>query len=160
MSKKYYAIVSGEYSDYSVAAITDDKTKAEELIKLLNTNADKWCEYEIEEYNDAEIYFKPVWTVVFNKTTSEVIEVSQSYDVNLFYPNGIRNSHGNFLVYVRSSTKEGALKIANEKRVKYIAKLDAKAEQDKAKAKTVIRDTIHRLNMLLPEDERKYPDES
>lgn len=48
---KLYAVTCGEYSDYHIVTLCSDKTKAEEIVELLNR--DEPC-YEaiVEEYED------------------------------------------------------------------------------------------------------------
>lgn len=51
---KVYAITAGEYSDYHIVAITDDKEKAEALADLINKQADDDDAY-VEEYDTKDV---------------------------------------------------------------------------------------------------------
>ena len=46
---KVYAVTAGEYSDYHILAITDDKEKAKSLVELINNSRGHYG------YNDADI---------------------------------------------------------------------------------------------------------
>ena len=53
-TKMFYAITAGEYSDYHVIAITDDKARAEELNRVIPNSG-------IEEFSDAPAIQSGYW---------------------------------------------------------------------------------------------------
>lgn len=53
---KIYVITAGEYSDYGICAVTDDKKSAERLRKIYSS---KWREARIETYDTKYIYEEP-----------------------------------------------------------------------------------------------------
>lgn len=55
MSKTFYALTVGCYSDYRIVDITDNKERAEKLQRLYNWNRnDEWDKMRIEEFPDSE----------------------------------------------------------------------------------------------------------
>lgn len=55
MSKTFYALTTGCYSDYQIVDITDNKERAEKLQRLYNWNRDdSWDKMRIEEFPDSE----------------------------------------------------------------------------------------------------------
>ena len=53
-TKMFYAITAGEYSDYHIIAITDDKARAEELNRVIPDSG-------IEEFPDALVVQSGYW---------------------------------------------------------------------------------------------------
>lgn len=53
-TKMFYAITAGEYSDYHIIAITDDKSRAEELNRAIPDS-------DIEEFSDAPAIQSGYW---------------------------------------------------------------------------------------------------
>lgn len=49
--KTFYAVTDGDYSDYHIIAITDNKERAENIKKLYSSN---YSEPMIEEFFDGE----------------------------------------------------------------------------------------------------------
>jgi len=66
--KTFYAITDGDYSDYHIIAITDDKERAENIKKLYTTN---WSEPMIEEF--LTVNQKTKRSIVYGMTQMEVI---------------------------------------------------------------------------------------
>ena len=58
--KTFYAVTDGDYSDYHIVAITDNKERAENIKKLYTT---KYSEPMIEEYFDGEVSDEAVYFV-------------------------------------------------------------------------------------------------
>ena len=70
--KTFYAVTDGDYSDYHIVAITDNKERAENIKKLYTT---KYSEPMIEEYFDGEVSDEAVYFVRY--------KTNGSYDVYL-----------------------------------------------------------------------------
>lgn len=120
---KIYVITKGEYSDYHICAVTDDKEKAE---ILANRFSDHWDEAGIEEYDtdDCEIIIKQknIYECGKDKETNK-ISISKVNYIN--DENVVKEYSKYFLVYVRADNEEQALKIASDQFAKYRAeKLD------------------------------------
>ena len=56
MSKTFYALTAGCYSDYRIIDITDNKDRAEKLQRLYNWGREnyEWDKMRIEEFQDSE----------------------------------------------------------------------------------------------------------
>lgn len=119
----FYAVTKGKYSDYHIITITTDKEKAEFLAKKFS---DKWDEAKVEEYEENENLFKPLWKVNFDVggSVTEVFDVSNSewhfYNTTnrVWY---IMESLGTS-VTVTADDRESAIKIAAEKRAEFLAR--------------------------------------
>lgn len=126
---KVYVITKGCYSDYHICAVTLDKEKAERLRKLFGNSCD---EPEIEEWDtEATIDLlsgrKP-YCVCFYKNGELFSADANEYCIEYFEP-GIKE---NFLfvrgvqvdlldVKLYADSREAAIKIAAERRTKYLA---------------------------------------
>lgn len=113
MDKTYYVITMGDYSDYHIVAVTEDKSKAEKISKMYSTEHGP-C--QIEEYKESEANTYPVWCVTFD-SAGNVYEAFLDYngEVWLKYCSSRQ-------IYCRAKSQEAAIKIAAEKRAKYLAK--------------------------------------
>lgn len=121
-NEKIYVVTQGVYSDYHIVAATTDRELAEKIAAKFST---KWDECDIEEYDDAEVMLKPAWEIDFNKDGNIVSthECTSAYDYSCigecrdygsWYDNKMR-------VTVSADDLESAIKIAAEKRAKYLA---------------------------------------
>lgn len=122
---KIYIITKGEYSDYHICAVTEDKGKAEILQRLYNS---RWDKSRIEVFNtDISIPEKPYG--------------SESYYEVGFRPNGDvcfcekcedgswllcqyrkESEYVDITMIVDAPNEEAAIKIAAERRAEYLAK--------------------------------------
>lgn len=120
-----YIVTYGEYSAYGIVGATTDRTIAEQLAQKFTKEC--WSEEcRIEEYPDAEIMLKPAWSVYFDHSGNvaccdlcvhayqyqELDQVKERY--------GYHNPY-EFVIRVLADTAEAAIKIASEKRAKYLA---------------------------------------
>lgn len=123
---KVYVIAKGEYSDYSIYAVTLERKQAE-LLKI--RYSDEWDEAYIEEYDTDEHKievredYKPMW----------IVEI-YSNEIRRCYPIAHKNhKHGTYLrysrdgsisVFVEAKDKEHAKKIAKDIYIKRQAELN------------------------------------
>ena len=120
---KLYAITHGEYSDYRILALCSDREKAEKLVEWYN-RYDRYDPADIEEYEDG--FMCPdesliPYEVVFN-TDGSVRRIETScFPMSSVDGHTVRCVDGRFCAYVLATDKEGAVKIAAEKRAKWIA---------------------------------------
>ena len=127
---KVYVITSGEYSDYHICAVALDDKKAKILKEKFDH--DDYTGATIEEY-DTEEYEgirsgKSVYRVFFNKSgdCDEIMNCCKE-GLNCYHlswckeePKYIQHT-GRCIVYVLANCKEAAIKIAAERRAKYLA---------------------------------------
>lgn len=118
---KFYVVTKGRYSDYHIIAVTADKKVAKKIADKFNRNYNETC---IEEYCDAEIYLKPLWSVRFDKN-GKVERVLDHSDEEYIYEtvDTIRESFigGGVEAVVTAENADAAIKIAAEKRAEYLA---------------------------------------
>jgi len=113
---KIYVITSGEYSDYHICAVTDDPNKAEILRKQYT---DRWDVPEIEEWDTDEPVNKgdsKYYSVDFNSKG----EAYRAYESSPYSSKSIETiDEWNVELYAKD--EETAIKIAAERRAKYLA---------------------------------------
>lgn len=120
-----YVITKGEYSDYGICAVTENKEKAELLKKYYS---DEWNEAKIEEYdteNPATVNLEPMFKIYFDdkgniESIKEYNNLDYESEERISYYDSWVNSKGMF-VSVKAETKEQAIKIASERRAKCLA---------------------------------------
>ena len=124
-NEKIYVVTSGCYSDYHIVAATLDKDIAEKIAAKFSGRYD---ECEIEEYVNAEVMLKPAWIIKFDKSgiVTDTYECRSEYDyenIGEVYENKSIYYGGNYHVSVTVSADdlESAIKIAAEKRARYLA---------------------------------------
>lgn len=110
--KTVFVVTSGIYSDFGIEAVFSTKEKAEEFVK----NLDGFYKGEIKE-----------WAVDINERESSFwyVEMTRDGDVIATEPVHNENDHrgfgrDNLLTVVRATTKERAIKVANERRIRLI----------------------------------------
>ena len=126
-NEKIYVVTKGDYSDYHIVAATLDKDVAEKIAAKF----DGWHdECRIEEYCDAEIMLKPAWIIYFDRSgnVESTTECDSSYEysqIGEVHENNHVYSFYHMYVTVSADDLDSAIKIAAEKRAKYLAeKLD------------------------------------
>ncbi len=124
-NEKIYVVTRGDYSDYHIVAATTDHELAKKIAAKFSND---WGECDIEEYDDAEVMLKPAWYIYFDKAGNvcNTTECDSAYSYNRIGEVQERNSlwySGNYHIYVVVSADdlESAIKIAAEKRAKYLA---------------------------------------
>lgn len=122
---KVYVITCGEYSSYTICAITLDKAQAE-LLKI--RYSDKWDEACIEEY-DTDDYkievsndYKPIWNVEFWSHNNEITRCYKVSHNNVKHgeidvSKWLNETH----VFVEAKDEEHAKKIATDIYMKWLA---------------------------------------
>lgn len=126
---KVYVITKGCYSDYHICAVTLDKEKAERLRKMFDSSCD---EAEIEEWDTEAtadlLSGRKQYYVRFCQNGAVFSADQREYCLEYFNP-GIKESFcfvkGQKVdlldVELYADSREAAIKIAAEKRAKYLA---------------------------------------
>lgn len=116
---KIYVVTQGSYSDYHIITATTDEKLANKIAKKFG-----WYNYmtRVEEYDDAELYLKPVFFVRFDEQ-GMVTEISnRSKELNSY--NWINECdfdvNGQVCVFVQAVDEGDAIKIAREKRAEFL----------------------------------------
>lgn len=118
---KIYVVTRGEYSDYHICAVTDDKEKARIIVEKCS---DHFNLAKIEEYDteDCEIIIKRKNMYSCSKYKNNEIEIfkitrlEECDDEDV-----IEDYYGELHVYIFADNEEQALKIASDKFAKYIS---------------------------------------
>ena len=116
MSEKVYVVTRGDYSDYHIITATTNKDIANQIAKKFGA--------EVEIYDDSEIYTKTVFGVTFNKVGDVMYchELSEyDYPPNNEIIQHKRNNQTCLYVEVEADDQQSAIKIAAEKRAKFLA---------------------------------------
>jgi len=116
---KVYICTDGEYSDYHICGVFDDKELAEKLAAKVGANVETWTlnplELELREDYGA-------WFVRMAKNGDTVQCYPTKYEEVLDYGEAVRfDGNNNSWLYCFAKSEEHAVKIANEKRVRLIA---------------------------------------
>ena len=132
-----FGVTSGEYSDYHVEGLFDSQEKAQAYIDY--ENAHGYGDFGIEEW-ELNQHYDPIqrgltcYRVFFvditqgdatanpRSATDEVEVSSRNY----------RTHVPNYTTYVWAKNEQGALKIANERRVQFLLKLEQEQAQEDA----------------------------
>lgn len=124
-NEKIYVVTQGDYSDYHIVAVTLDHNIAEKIAAKFSND---WGDCRIEEYGDAEVMLKPAWYIYFDKAGNvcDTTECDSSYGYSrigeVYENNGLYYSRSyHIYVVVSADDLESAIKIAAEKRAKYLA---------------------------------------
>ena len=141
---KAYVVTSGSYSDYRIEAVFSTREKAEEYLQY---NDD---EYRVEEYELDKVFEKEesLWRILIGLSEDNVRVSKYEYDdedenhkvnsMGLFKSLG-RNKQFVFETWVKTETKDRAIKIARERLVA-------------ARTNEIIW-----LRLQIPDDEGHYP---
>lgn len=122
--KTFYAITDGDYSDYHIIAITDNKERAENIKKLYSSN---YSEPMIEEFFDDESkdeIFYDVWyrTDGSYHVSLQDFDMKKHFDINIIDENILHNDWWKYRVFVMAKSKDQAIKIAQDLWTEYKAK--------------------------------------
>lgn len=122
--KTFYAVTDGDYSDYHIIAITDDKERAENIKKLYSTN---WSEPMIEEFFDSETKDEAFYYVWYRTDGSyhvslQDFDMKKHFDINIVKENVLRNDWWKYSVFVMAKDERHAIKIAQDLWAEYKAK--------------------------------------
>lgn len=120
--KTFYAVTDGDYPDYHIVAITDNKERAENIKKLYSDN---YSEPMIEEFFDGEAKDEMFYCVE-HRTDGSYRARPQDFDMcNFADVNVVYECNGSWLeYYVDVFAKDGnhAIKIAQDLWAEYKAK--------------------------------------
>lgn len=122
--KTFYAITDGDYSDYHIIAITDDKERAENIKKLYTTN---WSEPMIEEFFDSESKDEALYSVRYDTDGSYNVsprdfDSDNSFNINIINESIFHDDWWKYRVFVMAKSKDQAIKIAQDLWTEYKAK--------------------------------------
>lgn len=119
-----YLVTKGEYSGYHVVAATTNREVAEKIKDKFSDDY-SWGRCQIEEFPDAEVMLKNLWNVYFKKNGDvwKCRESDSEYDYHRKNDiiETIYKRDYDLIVVVEADTEEAAIKIAAEKRAKYLA---------------------------------------
>ena len=122
--KTFYAVTAGDYSDYHIIAITDNKERAENIKKLCRS---KYSEPMIEEFFDSESKDEAFYSVRYDTDGSyDVIlrefDGDNSFNINIIKENTSHDGWWKYKVFVMAKDKPHAIKIAQDLWAEYKAK--------------------------------------
>ena len=122
--KTFYAVTDGDYSDYHIIAITDNKERAENIKKLYSS---KYSEPMIEEFFDEEAKSEVLYDVLYNTDGSynvnlQTFDKKYFSDINIIRENILCNHWWKYQVLVIAKDKNHAIKIAQDLWAEYRAK--------------------------------------
>jgi hypothetical protein len=119
---KIYVVTKGSYSDYHVVTATTDEDVANKIAKKFS---DSWDRADVEVYEDAEIYMKPVFYVCFEQN-GDVHEICDESSNTYYYDNinecDFEVDGERVYAVVQADNEEHAIKIASEKRAEFLAR--------------------------------------
>lgn len=122
-NEKIYVVTQGDYSNYHIVAATTDHEIAEKIAAKFTS---KYDECRIEEYSDAMAMLRPAYIIYFDRAgvVESTCECDSAYDyhnIGKVYENpGYYRSY-HIMITVSADDLESAIKIAAEKRAKYLA---------------------------------------
>lgn len=122
---KLYAVTKGDYSNYHIITLTEDKKVAKEIAKMFS-GREEYDKAKVEEYEDGKIILgKMLYFVrVVDGNVCEVAEDLDDYNLfNPFVSRGLMNNGKEmYYTHVLADTAEKAEKIGKDRIMKYIAK--------------------------------------
>ena len=120
--KTFYAVTAGDYSDYHIIAITDNKERAENIKKLYEND---YYKPMIEEFFDGEAKDEMFYSVK-HRTDGTYSVYPQDFDMrNFANVNVVYEGTGDWLEYyvdVFAKDENHAIKIAQDLWAEYKAK--------------------------------------
>lgn len=122
--KTFYAVTDGDYSDYHIIAITDNKERAENIKKLYGNN---YSEPMIEEFFDGEAKNEALYDVVYKTDGSYKVflrdfDMNELSNINIVNENTFHNDWWKYRVLVMAKDRTHAIKIAQDLWAEYKAK--------------------------------------
>ena len=118
-----YVITRGDYSDYHICAVTLDKKKAKKLAKMYTTSYDNAIVEKWETDTETDINAlkgRYPYSVTFREDGS-VDTFKHHYDYETFCEGFDLSEYWGLRVNLYAPDAESAIKIAAEKRAKYLA---------------------------------------
>lgn len=122
--KTFYAVTDGDYSDYHIIAITDNKERAENIKKLYSG---KYSEPMIEEFFDSESKDEGIYYIIYRADGSydaflQDFDVTNLSDINIINENTFYDNWWKYSVLVMAKDENHAIKIAQDLWTEYRAK--------------------------------------
>ena len=122
--KTFYAVTDGDYSDYRIIAITDNKERAENIKKLYSG---KYSEPMIEEFFDSESKDEGFYYIIYRTDGSydmflQDFDVRKLSNINIVKENILRDDWWKYSVLVMAKDENHAIKIAQDLWAEYKAK--------------------------------------
>ena len=122
--KTFYAVTDGDYSDYHIIAITDNKERAENIKKLYSS---KYSEPMIKEFFDGEAKNEALYDVLYcadgsYDVTLQDFDMKNLSDINIVKESILRNGWWKYSVLVIAKDEKHAIKIAQDLWAEYKAK--------------------------------------
>lgn len=122
--KTFYAVTDGDYSDYHIIAITDNKERAENIKKLYSS---EYSEPMIEEFFDSESKGEAFYSVRYDTDGGyDVIlrefDGDNSFNINIIKENASHDGWWKYKVFVMAKDENHAIKIAQDLWEEYKAK--------------------------------------
>lgn len=122
--KTFYAVTDGDYSDYHIIAIADNKERAENIKKLYSG---KYSEPMIEEFFDGESKDEVLYDVWYETNGSyklflQTFDMNELSNINIVKENVLRNDWWKYSVLVMAKDENHAIKIAQDLWAEYKAK--------------------------------------
>lgn len=126
--KTYYAVTEGEYSDYRIITITEDKEKAERIAAAYDG--------DVEEYEDCIINPIGIWKIYHYEKNGDWIVYHSERDVEDikdvewkpdYFESTLFNEGMTWTIYVTAENKERAQKIAYDKYAQWKAEREGLA---------------------------------
>lgn len=114
--KTFYAVTDGDYSDYHIIAITDDKERAENIKKLYSG---KYSEPMIEEFFDGESKDEALYDVWYKTDGSyklflQDFDMNELSNINIVEEGTLHNDWWRYRVLVMAKDRACAIKIAQD----------------------------------------------
>lgn len=122
--KTFYAVTAGDYSDYRIIAITDNKERAENIKKLYSG---KYSEPMIEEFFDSESKDEGIYYITYRADGGydaflQDFDVTNLSDINIINENSFSDDWWKYSVLVMAKDEHHAIKIAQDLWAEYKAK--------------------------------------
>lgn len=126
---KIFVVTSGDYSSYSIKGIFDEKAKAEEFVAHLNACGSLFYQADVEEWELNQFYDEihqglTYFEVYFDDISNGDARVWPADVTDEAREMSNRRNHysqqRDYRITLWAKDEEGALKIANERRVHYL----------------------------------------
>jgi len=116
---KIYVITDGDYSDYHIVAVYDDKNLAEKVSKKIGADVE---EYNLNPFSREDVDKKNIYFVRMDRdgNVPEIKIDNTGYRLENLNEAGFC-MQGNMYMTVLANDEKHAIKIVNEKRVQIIA---------------------------------------
>ena len=125
---KLYAVTKGEYSDYHIIALTEDKEVAKKIAKLFSYGEYDYDKAQVEEYEDGEylvgkgVFFIRVKNGEVTQIEDGMADDSWVFAEEVLYDETVsKDACGGYYTHVVADCAEKAAKIGKDRIMQYIA---------------------------------------